>query len=346
MNIFLYLLIPFSWLYQFLFFVDRLFKKKFKIKNAIVISVGNLTTGGTGKTPFVILLSQKIRALSDQEIYVLSRGYRGKKSATGMLVETDSRPEDCGDEPLLIKKMVPFIRMIVGRDRYAAYRTFVHPGDFRKIVILDDGFQHHAIRRNYDFVLIDSDNQLDNGFTIPIGHLREKISALRRANAVVFTKVTNENILSLERIREKALQHNANLKFIYAEYFPEKLWNFKRESMGVTRIQGKRIFTFSGIGNPESFLRILREQSPSQTEFRKFPDHAVYSKEMVQQIIQDSEKSEFIICTEKDFVKIETLEISPQLLRKIFYLRIGVRIRNENELTGILNGIIPGSDRK
>lgn len=155
--------------------------------------------GGTGKTPFSIYLAKLIHKKFPEKKYVLlSRGYGATGSKHGHRVSERSSPREAGDEPLLLKKYLPFAEVWIGRDRHSAYLRFKEESKMKEnpIVILDDGFQHHVLERDVDMVLLDSSRIHRERFLIPAGNLREPVSSLLRADWIVFSKYE----LSAERI--------------------------------------------------------------------------------------------------------------------------------------------------
>lgn len=388
MRILLYLLYPLSLLYQFVFYLDRLFKKKHSIPESYTISVGNLTIGGTGKTPLTIYLAKLIHSLfPEKQIIILSRGYRGNKMKEGMKVEFNSNPADSGDEPLLIKAKIPFANVIIGKDRFASFikfnkkdksklsiselgpltdingrfsprfrartrnRFFISTNDegmefqknesgVRNVVLLDDGFQHHAINRDLDFVLVDSNNAYGNGFTIPLGILRERITAVRRANYIIFTKYAKENAPNVEILKAKFTRINPNVKFYNITYLPLPLINSKREILSLESIKTKKVFAFSALGNPFSFETLIESYNPLEFKKIRFPDHFAYDQKTMLELFQELKNFDLLICTEKDYIKIQHLDIRNPEMEKIFVFPVEVYLNKQFELKSDLERLI------
>lgn len=388
MRLFLYLLYPFSLLYQFLFYLDRLFKKKQEIPDAFTISVGNLTTGGTGKTPLTIYLAGLVHSIfPEKEIVVLSRGYRGNKSKEGMRVELNSNPADSGDEPLLIKAKIPYANVIIGQNRFKSYhenqkkdkqgltfnslspltdingrfsprfrsrvrsRFFISPnGEERepiqtesgakKVVILDDGFQHHAIKRDIDFVLVDSNNAFGTGFTIPLGSLRERITAVKRAHYIIFTRYAKENASNVEILKVKFIKINPDLKFYNLTYLPLPLLNYKREILSLESLNTKKVIVFSALGNPFSFENLIESHKPKEIKKIRYPDHFAYDVKTMLELFQELKNFDLLICTEKDFIKIQHLNLTNPEMLKLFILPVEVYLNKQSELKSDLERLI------
>ncbi|MCX7998920.1 MAG: tetraacyldisaccharide 4'-kinase [Leptospiraceae bacterium] len=325
------LLFPFTYIYRFLFYLDQTFTKKKEISNSIVISVGNLSVGGTGKTPFTIFLIEFLRYATEFPICVLSRGYLGKNSKHGMKVELDSNPKDCGDEPLLIKKTHPSTEVIIGRKRYESFYKYSSLLNQKKIILLDDGFQHHAIQRDYDFVLIDSQTLLGNRHTLPFGLLREPIQAVRRAHAIVFTKYSQIHHDQVKKLESQLKEINPQLKFFYMYFTPKHFQNRSGTIRDIQAVKGKSLCVFSGIGNFESLKVTIEGLEPREVNYIQFPDHHSFTEKEVLEIVEENLNKE-IICTEKDFVKFLSWIGNQPIYEKIYYLVMQTKVEPENLL--------------
>jgi tetraacyldisaccharide 4'-kinase len=242
-----------------------------------VISVGNLSTGGSGKTPFVILLGELLRARGIR-FDVLSRGY-GRTSRGVLLVDPGGLAKDFGDEPLLIARRLQ-APVVVGEDRYEAGR-FAEAQFEAQIHLLDDGFQHRALRRDFDIVLVTPEDARDR--LLPAGRLREPLRSLRRADAVVLTSGAA------------------------AESFPltgKSVWRVRR---GVVALNvPPRPVVFCGIARPRNFLLQLRTAGIEPVAEACFRDHHAYTEKDVHDLLQLRQRSEGggFVTTEKDAVNL------------------------------------------
>jgi tetraacyldisaccharide 4'-kinase len=376
-KLFLFFLIPFTWLYRLGFYLDRKFKKKHKLQNVFTISVGNLTTGGTGKTPLTIYLSKLIYStFSDVEVVVLSRGYRGEGSKKGTEVEINSKFSVTGDEPLLIKNKVPNAKVIIGRNRVESFKRFFLNQEKNKttthykndningrfsprfrskfrskyfltkgneetsfklsqkkvVVILDDGFQHQAIQRDLDFLLVDSDNAFGNGYTLPLGNLRETIKAVKRVQYIFFTRYSKENSFNVEILKMKFLKLNPELKFYHLAYTPSPLSNSESKLISLNELKKYPVTVFSALGNPFSFETSIQLLNPKSIRYKRYPDHFPYTEKTILELYNKLEKEEILICTEKDYIKIKQLDLKKEILRKIYYFPVEVFIHKHFEL--------------
>ncbi len=289
-------------MYRALFLLDQKLTKKKKLPGAFVISVGNLSMGGTGKTPFSIFLAKLIhKKFPDQKIIILSRGYNAKGSLRGHRVGPHSTPMEAGDEPLLLKKHLPFAEVWIGKDRYSSYIHFREELRMREnsIVILDDGFQHHVLERDVDLVLLDSSKISKERFLIPAGNLREPISSLIRADQIIFSKYES----SIEKIVQN-IQNKFSKGILRFSLEPDKLLSPNLQSDSPKILSGKKVYAFTGIGNPEVFFSMIRKFEPLKLETRAFRDHHSYTIEDENVLNLIAKNFDFLVCTEKDLVKI------------------------------------------
>jgi tetraacyldisaccharide 4'-kinase len=242
-----------------------------------VISVGNLSAGGSGKTPFVILLGELLKARGIR-FDVLSRGY-GRKSRGVLLVDPSGLPHDFGDEPLLMARRLQ-VPVVVGEDRYEAGQ-FAETRFGPQIHLLDDGFQHRALARDFDIVLVTPEDARDR--LLPAGRLREPLRALRRADAV-------------------ALASGAA-----AESFPLEgmiVWRVRRGI--VAQNIPPRPVLFCGIARPQNFLLQLRAANVDPAAQAFFRDHHAYVEKDIRDLLELAKRSEAdgFVTTEKDAVNL------------------------------------------
>ncbi len=311
MRLLLWLLSPLSYLYQFFFFLDKSRQTSVQLDGAFVISVGNLSFGGTGKTPVVqAIIKLLLKRFPDYQYTILSRGYKAGLSGQGALVSASSLPIEVGDEPLLHKQSLPNVQMIIGGNRVKSYLTFNQMKNGPHIVLLDDGFQHHRIKRNMDIVLLDANAPFGNGFTIPLGTLRERPHALQRATAVLFTKVNSqnrENVIPLQKEIQSKYPHLPN----FVSKFEPKL------EVVVSSISSSvdSYCLVTGVGNPNSVLKTSNELIQKQPiRMIQFPDHHHYTELDLEKIVNQLAINEALLTTEKDWVKWKFL---PSFLSKV-----------------------------
>ena len=297
-----------------------------------VVSVGNLTVGGTGKTPVVILIAKWLLA-QGMRVGVLSRGYR-RQSRTPFVLVSDGRavlkgPAEAGDEPYLIAQRCPGAVVAVGADRYRLGQWVLErfPID---CFLLDDGFQHLALNRDVDLLLVDASDPASLQALLPVGRLREPLSTAARATALLVTRADTATGLNpvLEPIRTATgLESRPILIRFKAEGFVDILTGGIEEH---ERVSGRTALAFSGIGNPASFQTLLADQGVKVLAELVFPDHHVYGDADLSRVRQRAKEcgAELVVTTEKDAGKIvHLLRAEDRLLA----LRLGTEILEGRE---------------
>jgi len=275
-----------------------------------VISVGNITVGGTGKTPFVLLLIEHIKRLKIGKkpvIAVVSRGYGGTGKGTTIVSNgkrTLSDPFTSGDEPYMLAEAGTGAIVICDRDRVMGARLAVE--QFKAdIVILDDGFQHRRLKRDLDIVLLDGTNPLGNRLLLPAGYLREPVSSLKRAGHIVLSKCSGTD----EEIRQRCSDLSKLFdKPVAATKLIPKYWRRvgRAELFDASQIAGKRVFAFAGIANPESFFETVVSLGAELVGELALPDHCNFGKFWVDKIARSFvlSRAEWMVMTAKDAVKL------------------------------------------
>jgi tetraacyldisaccharide 4'-kinase len=268
-----------------------------------VISIGNLAVGGTGKTPFVIalihLLSEIAPELSESDrIAVLSRGY-GRKSKKLVEVKPDSVWEDAGDEPILIKRKAPQVAVVVHPDRRLSAAYAINRLKSR-ILLLDDGFQHRAMARDLDIVLLPRDNPLGNGRQLPAGPLRESPQSLSRASWLIGVQSGIPPFTGGQKGGEsKASQVAAQFGKPYFEATPHT-------SLPQDATSFRSVFLLTSIANPSRFTGETERLNLKVCGKAIFPDHHPFSQTDLDRVNREAERygAEAVVTTEKDLIRI------------------------------------------
>ena len=256
-----------------------------------VISIGNITVGGTGKTPLVIWLCNFLKE-KDIACAILTRGYKTKKSKLS-------------DEPAILAKSCPDANVIVNSNRLAAAHKAVSSFD-AKVLVMDDGFQHRRLYRDLDIVTIDAMCPFGSDRILPAGLFREPISSLKRAHAAVITRSDQTTQTELVQIEDKLKQTNHDLFIAKAAHTPLCVKSFRNNEIGLEELKDKKIFAFCGIGNPDSFLDTLKRLGTNLLGSIIYNDHHRYSKNDITDIYEQAVylNADLILSTQKDWTKI------------------------------------------
>lgn len=283
--------------------------------NCFVISLGNITVGGTGKTPTAQRLARDIRDMG-YKVVILNRGYRSKwHGEVGIVSDGKNLHMDAaeaGDEAYMLAKHLPNVPVLIGAERAVTGKYAIeHFG--AEVAILDDGYQHWQLIRDMDILLVDAVNVFGNGHLLPRGTLRESMSHISRADVCLITKVDQAEVGAGEYIRETVHKYNANAKIVESIHQPrcfiplaEWFIDLSSEGVSVESISGKQIMAVSAIGNPASFEQTLRDLGAEILESIRYPDHHEYTVKEMQDVQQQADAlgAESIVITEKDAVKI------------------------------------------
>lgn len=276
--------------------------------DAVVMSVGNLTLGGTGKTPFVIYLARRLRERGIP-VAIIAQGY-GRKAAAGLLVSEGGGPlvsaEEVGDEAYLFAERLPDIPVLVSRDRVRVGTLAVSRFGSR-VIILDDAFQCLGVRREVDLVLVDATRRLRTDRLFPAGYLREPAGGIARASAVVVTRVDESDrdwekeLVSMDAVRTLPIDP------VECRFRP--MWLFQLlagERRSLEWLRGRPVIALSGIGNPASFERTLCGLGAEVVSSLRYPDHWWYRARDLEEAQQRAAAAgaQAVITTEKDAVRI------------------------------------------
>lgn len=289
---------PLAWLYGALVHVrNAFFNAKILAAESLgrpVISIGNVTWGGSGKTPFVLMLAEYVQRQKHKPA-ILTRGYASGGSTVS-------------DEARMLEEELPGIPVGQGADRLASGRKILssQPVD---VFILDDGFQRRQIKRDLDIVLIDSTNPFGNGQVLPAGILREPLSELKRAHIIVLTKINLLNA-NTEDLLRKIQSLNPQALVVQAAHLPSRVENFiSREEFSLSVVQGQKVIGFAGIADPFGFENMLKGLGLDLVEFVPFLDHHEYTSNDINLLLEKARKAGCsLIMTAKDAGKLKKFE--------------------------------------
>jgi len=277
-----------------------------------IISVGNLVLGGTGKTPTVRYLAELLSRWGYHPA-VISRGYGGKAKENCNVVADSSSilltPEFAGDEPYMLAESLPGIPVLTGRQRFYPCRRAVEAFN-ADVLLLDDGFQHLAVKRDIDLVLFDATVLAADERVFPGGILREPLAALSRCHAFLITGITKDNRQQAEHFGAWLYHQYERKPVFYATLDGLQLQTANRRIAEDQTLEP--FFAFCGIANPSRFQNGLNALSNKPCGFLSFPDHVPYNQRMAKDICKQARAcgAKVLVTTRKDFVKIQGIELS------------------------------------
>lgn len=293
--------------------------KRFPIK---VISIGNITMGGTGKTPFVEF-SAKYLQKKGMKIAILSRGYGDKKHAA---INGNPKTEEfVNDEYLILRENLKDVPTLLGRDRVQNGEKAINDYDV-DCLILDDGFQHLRIKRDLDIVVIDSLNPFGGETLIPRGTLREPLKNLSRADLFVLSHCNLNDERTLKPIYTRLRHINADIPVCESIHKPVYIENIKDNSLLEPGwLKGKKVYALCAIGNPVSFKLTLKELGADIIKLKVFHDHHSYTQKELDSVITEAKSlgTDDIVVTQKDLVKLRNKNIKDA---NILSLRVKMQI--------------------
>ncbi|GAB6187063.1 tetraacyldisaccharide 4'-kinase [Thermopirellula anaerolimosa] len=261
-----------------------------------VISVGNLTLGGTGKTPMTAWLCRWFRRHGVRAV-VVSRGYGAEAGAVN-------------DEAAVLELQLPDVPHLQNPDRVAAALTAVEELA-SQLIVLDDGFQHRRLARSLDIVMLDALEPFGLNHVFPRGMLREPLSSLARADIVVLSRADRISAEEIERIRHRTRQYAPESLWAESRHVPVAVLQLGRDPTSPNELQGKRAVAFCGIGNPTAFRKTLSNLQLEIVAFRAYPDHYRYRREDIADLSDwaTANGADLALCTEKDWVKIRSSQL-------------------------------------
>ena len=281
--------------------------------NIPVISIGNLTMGGTGKTPMVMHVA-RLLIRHDKKPAIVSRGYGGRSKKAINIVSKGHHvlmnTAEAGDEPVLLASTLK-IPVLTGPQRILTGQ-YIAKNKMADILLMDDGYQHLALHRDINIALFAAHELLGNGWVFPGGPLREPISALKRAHCFVITGVTNSNKNKVNNFSKKMQQRYPAIPMFKGSYQAQAIINQQNTSQKLDYLKGLPLLAFCGIAKPHSFFDILDANPKISTKLRQiFADHHPYQESDITNLCQKAKKigCKAMITTEKDMVKLKDIDI-------------------------------------
>ena len=325
--------------------------------DAAVLCVGNITVGGTGKTPLVVWLCNLLT--QNYKCAILTRGYKA----------TVQENKDFKDEIAILVESCPGVKVIVNPNRVAGASEAINKYA-TKILIMDDGFQHRRLARDLDIIAIDATQPFGFGKLLPAGLLREPVSSLKRAGAVVVTRCDQVTDAELDELERKLRAINPGIIIARATHTPvsveypeptvipakagiqkdsKKMDSCLRRNDKVEQLRGKKVFAFCGIGNPDAFLNTIKDLEAELAGSMVFDDHCDYTDACLTEIKKQAKELgvDLILTTQKDWTKIisklESQNSASQSYLPFAYLAIEIKfLTGEDKLTALINDTLAG----
>ena len=318
---------------------------------AVVISLGNITVGGTGKTPMACMLAKELSARG-WRVALLNRGYHSKREKSGASVMSDGRmvlltAEEGGDEASLMARSLMGIPVLVGRARAVSGRMAVEKFD-AQVLILDDGFQHWQLYRDVDVVLVDGTNPFGNGHVLPRGILREPLEHLSRADIFIITKVDQITQEAVSQIREDLRRYNASAPVALSVHKPSAVLPFLNWDQGLhpedaipAGLMERPVLAVSALGNPASFEETLRGAGFTVAGVLRYEDHHHYGPSDIRRMADlAAEKQCILVTTEKDAVKLPA-DLVKEYNLPLYVLAITLEIvEGQEQIDAVLQSVL------
>jgi len=323
------ILLILSWIYQAIMYVrnwgfDQGLFRQYDPPVPLVISIGNIVAGGTGKTPVTLKLAEEF--VSTFHTVILSRGYRSQAehlSAPIILSHGDGQgpihaASFCGDEPYMLAKNLPEALIIVGKDRRRA--TILASKSGGQLVLLDDGMQHRRLARDFDVVVMDASNPFGYGYYLPRGFLRESLNSLARVDLIVLN-----HIYSDERYDEvkKEIEKYSKAPVVGVQMKVQGVWTLSEHQP--VDLKGVKVGVFCAIANPEYFSQTVKDRGAEIVSSQFEPDHLDFKTQQLNEFatLCKNRGAEYLVCTEKDQVKISD---SQKIALPIVWIQIQLHI--------------------
>ena len=337
---------PFSFLWEWIYIVRRNFYKYgilsryyFKVP---IISVGNITFGGTGKTPFTIWLTETFNDYK-KSCVVLTRGYKGNlENSSGIIMGEDAfknDPQVYGDEPLLIARRLIEGAVLVGKKRGQNLEHYFHKLN-PDVVLLDDGFQHLKLFQDFSIVLFDALLPIEQYQVAPLGYLREGLTSLSDADAIVISRADQVDENKLQLLKTFISKYiRPQIPFALIKYAPTGIFNTHFNKVyDMKDLKGRKVIAVAAIASPDSFFSLLSSYGAEVVEKVIFPDHYYFTPNDVNELlVSAATQGALLITSEKDMVKLRRISLDARIL----FVDIKVQfIEGESELKDKIKNIL------
>jgi tetraacyldisaccharide 4'-kinase len=296
--------------------------------NTPVISVGNITTGGTGKTPLVIWLCNLLHKMNIN-CAILTRGYKAIQNYS--------------DEPAIFAESCPQAKVVINPDRIAGANEAIEKHG-AKVLIMDDGFQHRRLARDIDIVTIDATCPFGYGKILPAGLLREPASTLKRADAIVLTRCDHISQNDLDKLEQELKRINPDMVIARSIHSAICIKLADCSELDIEQLKGKKVFAFCGIGNPDAFFETIKALGVEIPRAEVYDDHHHYTDKNIGSICKQAKQkdADLILTTQKDWTKITPLDFSHEGIT-FGYLAIELRfIAGEEKITHLIEKALEG----
>ncbi len=315
---------------------------------AVVISIGNITAGGTGKTPLAIWLCRQIIQnpkfkIRNSECAILTRGYKTTQDSRLKTQDPKVKTQNYSDEPAILVESCPGCKVIINPDRVAGAAEAVNQLG-AKVLIMDDGFQHRRLARDLDIVAVDATRPFGYGRLLPAGLLREPIAGLKRADAAVITRCDQVKEAELAWLEQKL--HSVNPQMIIARsiHAPVCVKSQGDKQIALEQLKDKNIFAFCGIANPQAFLATITKLGANLVGSKIYNDHHHYAEDDIAEIYRQARKlnAALVLTTRKDWTKIPLFS-PPDKAIPLAYLEIELRFTaGQNKLNQLIDDTLAG----
>jgi len=321
--------------------------------DAVVISIGNITVGGTGKTPLVVWLCKQLTEnlkpkTNNYNCAILTRGYKAIKDSRGKTQDSRGKTQDYRDEPAILIEKCPEVKVIINPDRVGGAVEAINKFD-AKVLIMDDGFQHRRLVRDLDIVAIDATRPFGYGKMLPAGLLREPVSSLKRADGFVITRCDQITENGISQIEKKLRAINPTIVIARSIHAPAYVKSMDNKEISLEYLKGKKIFAFCGIGNPDAFLNTIKQLRANLVGSKVYNDHHHYTNDCLADIYEQAGalKADLILTTQKDWTKIISdfrIQISDfESSLPLAYIGIEIKfLAGEDKLRGLIEKTLAG----